>query len=123
MDIPLQQDLSNEIVSTERGGRALWSWILFPGIAVMLGWGLRGYIGGGPFAAMIPGAFLAMSLSLLLGHERKTAALLALFGAVSGFMSVPDAVWLSESIPSKLRPVLRILVGRRAIHAMNSTTG
>ena len=82
MDIPLQQDLSNEIVSTERGGRALWSWILFPGIAVMLGWGLRGYIGGGPFAAMIPGAFLAMSLSLLLGHERKTAALLALFGAV-----------------------------------------
>ena len=82
MDIPLQQDLSSETVSPERHGRALWSWILFPGIAVMLGWGLRGYIGGGPFAAMIPGAFLAMSLSLLLGHGRKTAALVALFGAV-----------------------------------------
>lgn len=59
-----------------------WSFILFPAIAVMLGWGWRGFIGGGPFAAMIPGAFIALSLSLLLGHDRKTAAIAALFGAV-----------------------------------------
>ncbi len=60
-----------------------WSFILFPAIAMMLGWGLRGYIGGGPFAAMIPGAFVALSLSLLLGHDRQTAAMAALFGAVA----------------------------------------
>ena len=65
----------------------------------------------------VPGVFGWVAALLAMG------SLLALFGAVSGFMSVPDAVWLSESIPSKLRPVLRILVGRRAIHAMNSTTG
>ena len=60
-----------------------WSFILFPAVAMMLGWGLRGYIGGGPFAAMIPGAFVALSLSLLLGHDRDTAAMAALFGAVA----------------------------------------
>ncbi len=59
------------------------SFVLFPAIAMMLGWGLRGYIGGGPFAAMIPGAFVALSLSLLLGHDRQTAAIAALFGAVA----------------------------------------
>ena len=58
------------------------TFVLFPAIAVMLGWGWRGYIGGGPFAAMIPGAFVALSLSLLLGHDRRTAAMAALFGAV-----------------------------------------
>lgn len=58
------------------------TFVLFPAIAVMLGWGWRGYIGGGPFAAMIPGAFVALSLSLLLGHNRRTAAMAALFGAV-----------------------------------------
>lgn len=60
-----------------------YSFVLFPAIAMMLGWGLRGFIGGGPFAAMIPGAFAALSLSLLLGHDRHTAAMTALFGAVA----------------------------------------
>lgn len=61
---------------------SMCDFVVFPAVAVMLGWGLRGYIGGGPFAAMIPGAFLAMSLSLLLGHDRPAAAMAALFGAV-----------------------------------------
>jgi len=74
-------------------------------------------VGGWLVQTQVPGVFGWVAALLAMG------SLLALFGAVSGFMSVPDAVWLSESIPSKLRPVLRILVGRRAIHAMNSTTG
>ena len=36
-------------------------YIFFPALAMMLGWGLRGHIGGGPFGAMIPGAMVALS--------------------------------------------------------------
>lgn len=57
--------------------------ILFPAVAVLLGWGLRGYIGGGPFAAMIPGCYLALSLSLLLRHDRQQAVVTALFGTIA----------------------------------------
>ncbi len=49
---------------------------------MLLGWGLRGYIGGGPFGAMIPGCYVALCLSLLLGHSMETAARVALFGAI-----------------------------------------
>lgn len=58
------------------------SFILFPAVAILLGWGLRGYIGGGPFAAMIPGVFLALSLSVLLRHDIALACQLALFATV-----------------------------------------
>ena len=44
-----------------------------------LGWGLRGYIGGGPLGAMIPGALVAMSLCLLL---RRGDSLTAAYGAI-----------------------------------------
>lgn len=49
-----------------------------------LGWGLRGYIGGGPLGAMIPGAMLALALCLLLGRGGKpwSCAVAAAFGAV-----------------------------------------
>ena len=57
-------------------------YILFPAVAMLLGWGLRGYIGGGPFGAMIPGCYVALCLSLLLGHSMETAARVALFGAI-----------------------------------------
>ena len=46
------------------GDRPVWIYVLFPGIAMLLGWGLRGYIGGGPFGAMIPGCFVALALCL-----------------------------------------------------------
>ena len=49
---------------------------------MLLGWGLRGYIGGGPYGALIPGSFVALSLCLLLGYRMETAAVAALFGAV-----------------------------------------
>ena len=52
---------------------ALFRFIMFPAVAMMLGWGLRGYIGGGPFGAMIPGAMVAISLSMLLKLPVKLA--------------------------------------------------
>lgn len=47
---------------------------------MMLGWGLRGFIGGGPFGAMIPGAMVALALGVL--YPRRDWAMLAAFGAV-----------------------------------------
>ncbi len=46
-----------------------------------LGWGLRGFIGGGPLGAMIPGAMIGLVLAALLKQERQ-AAWLAACGAV-----------------------------------------
>jgi hypothetical protein len=47
-----------------------------------LGWGLRGYIGGGPLGAMIPGALVALALCILLERDDTDVALIAAFGAV-----------------------------------------
>jgi hypothetical protein len=83
-----------------------WLFILFPAIAMLLGWGLRGYIGGGPFAALIPGCFVALCLCLLLGYTKEAAAMAALFGAIGigyggdmtygqtlGFLYQPGNTW------------------------------
>ncbi len=51
-----------------------------PAVAMMLGWGLRGFIGGGPFGAMIPGAMVVLSLGVL--YPRRDWTMLAAFGAV-----------------------------------------
>ncbi len=56
--------------------------IVFPAISMLLGWGLRGYIGGGPFGAMIPGAMVAMSISLLLELPVAIASAFVVFGVV-----------------------------------------
>ncbi|MBM3786995.1 MAG: hypothetical protein FJW30_21770 [Acidobacteria bacterium] len=53
---------------------------LLPAVAMMLGWGLRGFIGGGPFGAMIPGAMVALCLCLI--YRRRDAAMIAAFGAI-----------------------------------------
>lgn len=66
-----------------RTTRPLWLFLLLPGAAMLLGWGLRGYIGGGPYGAMIPGCFVAACLSLMLGHEPRFAAMFAVFAAVA----------------------------------------
>lgn len=81
-------------------------WILFPALTMSLGWGLRGYIGGGPLGAMIPGALVAMSLCLLLNRGEEESALIAAFGAVGvgfggqmtygqtvGFSVQADTMW------------------------------
>lgn len=84
----------------------LWMFIVFPSITMLLGWGLRGYIGGGPFGAMIPGALVALSLSMLLELSVEAASVLVVFGAVGigmggemtygqtlGFLRNPDTMW------------------------------
>lgn len=57
-------------------------YILFPALAMMLGWGLRGHIGGGPFGAMIPGAMVAICLGMLLKLPSNSIAILTVFGVV-----------------------------------------
>ena len=82
------------------------NYILFPALTMLLGWGLRGYIGGGPFGAMIPGAMVAISLSIMLDLPVKLASVLSVFGVVAiglggemtygqtlGFLRDPSTVW------------------------------
>jgi hypothetical protein len=59
----------------------MFRWSLFTGGVMSLGWGLRGYIGGGPLGAMIPGALVAMAICLLLRWPGMSAAIVAAFGA------------------------------------------
>jgi hypothetical protein len=71
------------LINTMGAKQARLAYILFPGITMLLGWGLRGYIGGGPFGAMIPGAMIGIAICLLLGLPAKYSALVTLF-AVAG---------------------------------------
>lgn len=81
-------------------------YIIFPATAMMLGWGLRGHIGGGPFGAMIPGAMVALCISLLLELPATAASFLVVFGVIGigfggemtygqtlAFLRTPDTVW------------------------------
>lgn len=83
-----------------------WMFILFPALAMMLGWGLRGHIGGGPFGAMIPGAMVALTICLLLEIPASISATIVVFGVAGiglggemtygqtlGFLRNPDTVW------------------------------
>lgn len=67
------------MTTTDRS--SLWMWYLFPALTMSLGWGLRGFIGGGFLGAMIPGAMIGLALCYLLGRERD-AAFIAAFAAV-----------------------------------------
>ncbi|MDX1284844.1 MAG: hypothetical protein R3182_07530, partial [Draconibacterium sp.] len=53
-----------------------WMFVFFPAIAMLLGWGLRGHIGGGPFGAMIPGAMVALTICMLLELPAKNSAII-----------------------------------------------
>jgi hypothetical protein len=92
------------MVQTENYPR--WMFIIFPALAMMLGWGLRGHIGGGPFGAMIPGAMVALSLGLLLEMPVAATSVLVVFGVFGiglggemtygqtlGFLRNPETVW------------------------------
>ncbi len=81
-------------------------WCLFPALTMSLGWGLRGFIGGGPLGAMIPGALVALALCLLLRRDHEDAAVIAALGAVGigfggqmtygqtiGHSFVPETMW------------------------------
>lgn len=69
----------------EKKEPALWMWLLFPAVTMSLGWGLRGYIGGGPLGAMIPGAMIGLALCLLLGREHQAGAVAAFAAIGIGF--------------------------------------
>lgn len=62
--------------------RAPFEWVILPAVVMSLGWGLRGYIGGGPLGAMIPGALLAILLCQNLGIHARAAAAVAAFSAI-----------------------------------------
>ena len=65
------------VASNDRS--AAW-WILIPAVVMSLAWGLRGYIGGGPLGAMIPGALVTLMLCRFLGCDPAAAAVVVAFG-------------------------------------------
>lgn len=70
------------ISSVPPGPRRL-RWIVLCGaMAMSVGWGLRGFIGGGSFGAMIPGALIALVICRGLGLPDAACARIAAFGAV-----------------------------------------
>lgn len=85
---------------------SLLFFILFPAVAMLLGWGLRGFIGGGPFGAMIPGAMVMLAICMLLDVPLRFAAIAIVFGTAGtamggemtygqtiGFLRNPGTVW------------------------------
>lgn len=79
---------------------------LFPAITMLLGWGLRGFIGGGPYGAMIPGAMVMIAICMLLDVPLLFAAIAVVFGTAGtamggemtygqtiGFLRDTDTVW------------------------------
>lgn len=70
--------------------------LLFPALTMSLGWALRGFIGGGPLGAMIPGAMVALALALLLrlpvGVAARAAALSAVGVGFGGEMTYGQTV-------------------------------
>jgi hypothetical protein len=61
--------------------RPLSYWCALGAVAMSLGWGLRGSIGGGSLGAMIPGAMIGLVLCVLL-DRRSDAGLIAAFAAI-----------------------------------------
>jgi hypothetical protein len=85
---------------------SIWQFIILPALAMMLGWGLRGHIGGGPFGAMIPGAMVALGICLLLKLPASVTSIIVVFGVFGiglggemtygqtlGFLRNPETVW------------------------------
>jgi hypothetical protein len=58
-----------------------WYWCVLGAVAMSLGWGLRGSIGGGSLGAMIPGAMIGLVLCLMLRRDAD-AGLIAAFSAI-----------------------------------------
>lgn len=78
--------------------RSAQGWLALCAVAMALGWGLRGFTGGGPLGAMIPGAMTGLLAAHLLRQERQTAWLAAC-GAIGfglgGQMTYGQTVGLS----------------------------
>ena len=86
------------VQALSRQARPAWLWFVFPSVTMSLGWALRGYIGGGPLGAMIPGAMVGLALCLLLDREADSS-LIAAFAAIGvgfgGQMTYGQTVGLS----------------------------
>lgn len=81
-----------------RQSASMWRFLALPAVAMSLGWGLRGFIGGGPLGAMIPGAMIGLVLAVLLRQERQAAWLAACAAAgvgLGGQMTYGQTVGLS----------------------------
>ena len=98
-------NISYQKVSATKNHSLLF-FILFPAITMLLGWGLRGFIGGGTYGAMIPGAMVMIVICLLLDIPLKTTAVAIVFGTIGiamggemtygqtlGFLRNSDTVW------------------------------
>jgi len=66
----------------ESQARSAATWILIPAVVMSLGWGLRGYIGGGPLGAMIPGVLVSLLLCRYLNYSTRAAAVVVAFGTL-----------------------------------------
>ncbi len=79
-----------------------WLFLTFPAVVMSLGWAFRGFIGGGPLGAMIPGALVALSLLWLLGRRDPGIGAVAAFGAVGigfgGQMTYGQTVGLASDL-------------------------
>jgi len=98
-------NVSHREVSVKKEHSLLF-FILFPAISMLLGWGLRGFIGGGPYGAMIPGAMVTLAICMLLDIPLIFAAVAIVFGTAGtamggemtygqtiGFLRDPGTVW------------------------------
>lgn len=68
--------------SNAKRERPWLDFVLFPAVTMSVGWGLRGFIGGGSLGAMIPGALVALVLCRGLGLPDAICGRIAAFGAV-----------------------------------------
>ncbi len=85
--------------------RPVWHWCLLGAVAMSLGWGLRGSIGGGSLGAMIPGAMIGLVLCWLLDRHADAGAIAALaaigvgfggqetYGQTVGLSLLPETFW------------------------------
>ena len=83
----------------------IWHWYFLGAIAMSLGWGLRGSIGGGSLGAIIPGAMIGLVLCHLLDRHADAGLIAALaaigvgfggqetYGQTVGLSLVPETFW------------------------------
>lgn len=100
------QDAFQQSPSPFSQSRSGLAWLIVPAVVMSLAWGLRGYIGGGPFGAMIPGALVPLMLCQFLGYKARASAVVVAFGTLGigfggsmtygqtlGLIRVPETFW------------------------------
>lgn len=99
-------DFTSESHSTgSRAADSVAAFLLLPTVAMSLGWGLRGTIGGGPYGAMIPGAIVMLCLCHLLRWKNSLGIVVAIgtvgvalggqetYGQTIGFLRDPKSIF------------------------------